>query len=71
MINKFKGKWVNNKFPYTYNFANNSTDVYEGGNSHGTHVAAIAAASRGYKGQAPAAQIVAMSVIAGESICYA
>ncbi len=65
--NKFKGQWINNKFPYGYNFANNSIDVSEEGNSHGTHVAAIAAASKGYKGQAPAAQILAMSVLAGES----
>lgn len=64
-----RGGWLNNKFPYGYNYANNTFDVKESGNSHGTHVAAIAAASAGGKfpGQAPGAQIFAMRVLAGES----
>lgn len=64
--NRLKGKWLNAKFPYGFNFAGNNTDVKETGDSHGTHVAAIAAAGKNRPGKAPAAQLLAMRVLAGE-----
>lgn len=63
----YQGKWINNKFPYGFNYANNTDNVSGGNPSHGTHVAAIAAASKGFKGQAPNAQILAMTIFAGEN----
>ncbi len=47
----YQGKWINNKFPYGFNYANNTDNVSGGNPSHGTHVAAIAAASKGFKGE--------------------
>lgn len=60
-----KGKWFSNKYAYGYNYANNSREINEDGNSHGTHVAGIAASV--VRSDAKQAQLIAMRVLAGES----
>ena len=66
-LNGSDGVYLNEKFPYAYDYADNDSDVIPGTTvdlSHGTHVAGIAAANGGSTivGVAPDAQIVAMKV---------
>lgn len=61
-----KGQYVNEKFPYGYNYADQDQDLAESGESHGTHVSGIAAGTGDkegrFVGQAPQAQVLAMRV---------
>lgn len=61
------GKYVSEKIPFAYDYADNDNDVTPSdlaGMEHGTHVAGIAAANSGdqIRGTAPNAQILAMKV---------
>lgn len=62
------GEWKSVKYPFAYNYADRDMRVSEEGESHGSHVAAIAAAGdqSGYPGQAPEAQLLAMRVFSAE-----
>lgn len=64
---ELKGTWGNEKFPYIYNYAKRNNDVYQGGTSHGMHVAGIAAANGTLTpGQAPEAQLLGLAVFAAD-----
>ena len=67
------GKWVSNRIPFAYDYADKDNDVTPK-NTHGTHVAGIAAGyaetEEGailFSGSAPAAQLLAMKVFADDS----
>lgn len=58
-------KYINNKIPYSYDYAGNDNDVdpTSNGSNHGTHVASLAGANGDdFQGIAPNAQIAVMKV---------
>ena len=61
------GAWVSDKIPFAYDYADNDANVVPTSTkdmSHGTHVAAIAAANGGeVRGTAPNAQIIVAKVV--------
>ena len=61
------GRYVNSKIPFAYDYADNDANVVPTSTkdmSHGTHVAAIAAANGGeVRGTAPNAQIIVAKVV--------
>lgn len=58
-----RGEWGTEKFPFVYHYVKENADVYQGGHSHGMHVAGIAAANGTVSpGQAPEAQLLGMAV---------
>lgn len=65
--NTLLGVYHNEKFPYVYDYQDSSTNVREyKDESHGQHVAGIAAANGKVVGVAPEAQILAMKVFSNE-----
>ena len=76
------GKYLSDKIPYAYDYADSDNNVKNEGNFHGTHVAGIIGANgddnevnefKAIKGIAPQCQILAMKVFSsnpGESLAY-
>lgn len=64
-----KGKYVNAKFPYGYNYYDENHILREEGQSHGQHVAGTVAANGDeVKGVAPEAQILALRVFSNDPL---
>lgn len=63
-----KGKYVNAKFPYGYNYYDQNNTLREEGQTHGQHVAGTVAANGEIKGVAPEAQILALRVFSNDPL---
>ncbi|HAT4356332.1 S8 family serine peptidase [Clostridium perfringens] len=58
-----KGKYLNEKIPFVRDYSDSDDNVINDSNSHGTHVAGIAAGNgEDFKGVAPEAQLLLMKV---------
>ncbi|MDY2729402.1 MAG: S8 family serine peptidase [Clostridium sp.] len=58
-----RGKYVSDKIPFAYNYADGDLNLYNSSEIHGMHVTGIAAANgEDFSGVAPNAQILAMKV---------
>lgn len=63
------GSYINAKFPYAYNYYDQNDIIYEGGSSHGQHVAGtVAANGEDVKGVAPEAQILGLRVFSNDPL---
>lgn len=63
------GRYINAKFPYAYNYYDQNHIIFEGGDSHGQHVAGtVAANGPEVKGVAPEAQILGLRVFSNDPL---
>lgn len=63
-----KGKYYTPKFPYAYNYYDNSDKIKSETSNHGQHVAGTIAANGEIKGVAPEAQLLGMKVFSDDPI---
>lgn len=62
------GKYINEKFPYGFNYYDQNDILLEAGVSHGQHVAGTVAANGTVKGIAPEAQLLALRVFSNDPL---
>ncbi|WP_311515990.1 S8 family serine peptidase [uncultured Anaerococcus sp.] len=63
-----KGKYYTPKFPYAYNYYDNSDKIKSETSNHGQHVAGTIAANGQIKGVAPEAQLLGMKVFSDDPL---
>ena len=67
-LNKLPGKYYTDKYPYAYNYYDNTDKIKSETSNHGQHVAGTIAANGEIKGVAPEAQLLGMKVFSDDPL---
>lgn len=67
-INNLPGKYYTEKYPYAYNYYDNTDKIKSDTSNHGQHVAGTIAANGNIKGIAPEAQLLGMKVFSDDPL---